>query len=109
MQHAMWIGREDDQQLGGVAGHLYVEFDGAAVDNDQLRRAATKLAERHPMLRVQFLPDGTQRIGEAPQPFPVDLVDLRAADEAEVHARLADIRRAKSHQQLEHGGFSNSR
>ncbi|WP_231996922.1 phosphopantetheine-binding protein, partial [Mycobacterium scrofulaceum] len=27
MQHAMWIGREDNQQLGGVAGHLYVEFD----------------------------------------------------------------------------------
>ncbi|SCX02838.1 mycobactin phenyloxazoline synthetase [Mycolicibacterium fluoranthenivorans] len=105
MQHAMWIGREDDQQLGGVAGHLYVEFDGAAVDHDQLRGAATKLAERHPMLRVHFLPDGTQRIGEVPQPFPVELVDLRAADEAEVRARLADIRRAKSHQQLEHGVF----
>jgi mycobactin phenyloxazoline synthetase len=26
MQHAMWVGREGDQQLGGVAGHLYVEF-----------------------------------------------------------------------------------
>jgi mycobactin phenyloxazoline synthetase len=103
MQHAMWVGREGDQQLGGVAGHLYVEFDGGAVDHDRLSRAATKLAERHPMLRVEFLPDGTQRIGEVPQPFPVQLVDLREA--GDIEARLAQIRRTKSHQQLENAVF----
>lgn len=103
MQHAMWIGREGDQQLGGVAGHLYVEFDGDTVDYDRLSRAATKLAERHPMLRVEFLPDGTQRIGAVPQPFPLQLVDLR--ESGDVEAALAQIRRAKSHQQLEHGVF----
>ncbi|MDX1873729.1 amino acid adenylation domain-containing protein [Mycolicibacterium sp. 120266] len=101
MQHAMWIGRESDQQLGGVAGHLYVEFDGDAIDYDRLSAAATQLAERHPMLRVEFLPDGTQRIGPVPQPFPVQLVDLRHSDDVE--ARLAQLRRVKSHQQLEHG------
>ncbi|MHA3020801.1 non-ribosomal peptide synthetase [Mycobacterium sp. BMJ-28] len=105
MQHAMWIGRESDQQLGGVAGHLYVEFDGQAVDHDTLSRAAGELAERHPMLRVEFLPDGTQRIGEAGQPFPVALEDLRSWDEADTEVRLAAIRRAKSHQQLERGVF----
>lgn len=47
MQHAMWVGRHDHQQLGGVAGHLYVEFDGARVDPDRLRAAATRLALRH--------------------------------------------------------------
>ena len=41
MQHAMWVGRESEQQLGGVAGHLYVEFDGDAVALDPLSRAAT--------------------------------------------------------------------
>ncbi|MDR3659636.1 MAG: phosphopantetheine-binding protein, partial [Mycobacterium sp.] len=41
MQHAMWVGREDDQQLGGVAGHLYVEFDGHGLDPRQLTAAAT--------------------------------------------------------------------
>ena len=105
MQHAMWIGREGDQQLGGVAGHLYVEFDGQAVDYDTLRRAATALAERHPMLRVEFLADGTQRIGEAPQPFPIALVDLSESTDTEADAALADIRRAKSHQQLDNGVF----
>ena len=62
MQHAMWIGREAGQQFGGVAGHLYVEFDGGSTDPDRLRSAATRLALRHPMLRVRFLTDGTQRI-----------------------------------------------
>ncbi len=32
MQHAYWIGRSDEQELGGVAAHLYVEFDGGAID-----------------------------------------------------------------------------
>jgi mycobactin phenyloxazoline synthetase len=104
MQHAMWVGREGDQQLGGVAGHLYVEFDGDAVELNVLRRAATALADRHPMLRVEFLPDGTQRIG-APQPFPVGLEDLRDLSADEVVARLAAIRRTKSHQQLVNGVF----
>lgn len=101
MQHAMWVGREEDQQLGGVAGHLYVEFDGTGVDPERLRRAATALAERHPMLRVEFLPDGTQRIGAPANEFPVTVEDLRAATPDEVARRLSEIQRAKSHQQLQ--------
>ena len=89
MQHAMWIGRHGDQQLGGVAGHLYVEFDGAAVDPQRIRQAAAQLAARHPMLRVEFLPDGTQRIGTQPDPLPVAVVDLRGVDDAAVEHRLA--------------------
>ncbi|MBB3600504.1 mycobactin phenyloxazoline synthetase [Mycolicibacterium sp. BK556] len=100
MQHAMWIGRHADQQLGGVAGHLYVEFDGSVTDPDRFRRAATQLAARHPMLRVQFLPDGTQRIGPAPDPFPVAVTDLRGADDVAVGQHLAAVRTAKSRQQL---------
>ncbi len=100
MQHAMWVGREGDQQLGGVAGHLYVEFDGEGIDPDRLQRAAMALAERHPMLRVQFLPDGTQRIAEPARQYPVTIEDLRAAAPEQVGERLAAIRRTKSHQQL---------
>jgi mycobactin phenyloxazoline synthetase len=100
MQHAMWIGRQADQQLGGVAGHLYVEFDGASVAPDRIRQAAADLAARHPMLRVQFLPDGTQRIGSAQDPLPVVVTDLRGADDATVGRQLATLRTAKSRQQL---------
>ncbi|BBX15851.1 non-ribosomal peptide synthetase [Mycolicibacterium duvalii] len=100
IQHAMWIGRNDDQQLGGVAAHLYVEFDGAGVDPDRLRAAAAKLAARHPMLRVDILPDGTQRIGD--RGLPVTVYDLRDLDDAAAQRRLEEIRDTKSHQMM-HG------
>ncbi|HXO81164.1 MAG TPA: condensation domain-containing protein, partial [Mycobacterium sp.] len=101
MQHAMWVGRHDSQPLGGVAGHLYVEFDGGAIDPERLRDAATKLAARHPMLRVTFLSDGTQQIGHGPASFPVTIHDFRDLDSEVVAERLAGIREAKSHQQLD--------
>ncbi|CQD11695.1 MbtB protein [Mycobacterium europaeum] len=107
MQHAMWVGRQDGQRLGGVAGHLYVEFDGGAIDPERLRVAATALARRHPMLRVQFLPDGTQRIpaAGAGDDFPVTVEDLRHLGGDRVDQRLAAIRDAKSHQQLDGAVF----
>lgn len=100
MQHAMWVGREDDQQLGGVAGHLYVEFDGDGVDPQRLTAAATALAARHPMLRVQFLPDGTQRIAPLAGDFPVTVVDLRDLPADQLADQLARTQRSKAHQQL---------
>ena len=106
MQHAMWVGRQDNQQFGGVAGHLYVEFDGGPTDPDRLRAAATRLALRHSMLRVRFLPDGTQRIAcEAEcKDFPVTVQDLRGDGDL-VDQRLAAVRDAKSHQQLDGAVF----
>ncbi|MDT5116098.1 MAG: mycobactin phenyloxazoline synthetase [Mycobacterium sp.] len=107
MQHAMWVGRHDNQQFGGVAGHLYVEFDGGPTDPDRLRAAATRLSLRHPMLRVRFLPDGTQRIAPADEcaDFPVAVEDLRQLDASRVAARLDAIRETKSHQQLDGAVF----
>ncbi|SPM41825.1 Non-ribosomal peptide synthetase component F, partial [Mycobacterium numidiamassiliense] len=107
MQHAMWIGREPGQQFGGVAGHLYVEFDGGSTDPDRLRAAATRLARRHPMLRVRFLPDGTQRIASPDEcgDFVVTVEDLRHLDADLVEQRLAATRDAKSHQQLDGAVF----
>ncbi|WP_445159576.1 non-ribosomal peptide synthetase [Mycobacterium sp. Dal123C01] len=107
MQHAMWVGRHDNQQFGGVAGHLYVEFDGGPTDPDRLRAAATRLSLRHPMLRVRFLPDGTQRIAPADEcaDFPVAVEDLRELDADRVTARLDAIREIKSHQQLDGAVF----
>lgn len=98
IQHAFWVGRNQDQQLGGVGAHLYVEFDGAGVDPQRLRAAAEKLAARHPMLRVEILPDGTQRIGD--RPLPVTVYELQDLDEAAAQAQLELIRESKSHQML---------
>ncbi|MEB3067717.1 non-ribosomal peptide synthetase [[Mycobacterium] vasticus] len=104
MQHAMWVGRDDDVALGGVAGHLYVEFDGPGLDPDRLSAAADALAARHPMLRVEFLPDGTQQI-RPEAGLPVAVQDLRGLDAAAVSERLAQTREAKSHQQLDDAVF----
>jgi mycobactin phenyloxazoline synthetase len=98
IQHAMWVGRNDEQVLGGVAGHLYVEFDGAGVDPGRLQDAASRLARRHPMLRVEILPDGTQRISD--RDLPVTVYDLRELAVEAAEARLEEIRDAKSHQLL---------
>ncbi|WP_448504853.1 non-ribosomal peptide synthetase [Mycolicibacterium thermoresistibile] len=99
IQHALWVGRNEEQQLGGVAAHLYVEFDGAGVDPDRLQRAASALAQRHPMLRVEILPDGTQRISD--RDLPVKLIDLRELSVTAAEQRLEQIRDAKSHQLLD--------
>jgi mycobactin phenyloxazoline synthetase len=66
MQHAYWIGRSDEQELGGVAAHLYVEFDGGEIDPVRLERAVSGLLAAHPMLRTRFLADGTQQTMPAP-------------------------------------------
>ncbi|MGA9492797.1 MAG: amino acid adenylation domain-containing protein [Mycobacterium sp.] len=103
MQHAMWVGRHDSQPLGGVAGHLYVEFEGGAIDPERLQQAAIELARRHPMLRVRFLSDGNQQIDSVQgQPnFPVTVHDFREIAESAVEERLADLRETKSRQQLD--------
>lgn len=99
IQHALWVGRNTDQELGGVAAHLYVEFDGAGVDPDRLRVAAEALSGRHPMLRVQILPDGTQRITD--RVLVPEITDLRHLDPAAAAEQLEIIRDAKSHQILD--------
>ncbi|MGB3485734.1 MAG: amino acid adenylation domain-containing protein [Mycobacterium sp.] len=99
IQHALWVGRNTEQELGGVAAHLYVEFDGHGVDPSRLRTAAAALSARHPMLRVQILPDGTQRISD--RVLEPKITDLRHLDEAAAGAQLELIRDRKSHQILE--------
>ncbi len=107
MQHAMWVGRHDNQPLGGVAGHLYVEFDGGPIDPERLRAAATAAgaapsdaagavsARRHPAhrsgQRMRRLSGHRRRTFAG---LDADVVDQR----------LAAIRDAKSHQQLDGAG-----
>ncbi|MFE7421778.1 amino acid adenylation domain-containing protein [Rhodococcus sp. NPDC057529] len=98
MQHAYWVGRADGQELGGVAAHLYVEFDGPDLDPVALAGAVDALVAQHPMLRAQFLPDGTQRILAAPGRPVFTVVDLR--DRGDTSARLGELRDTKTHQRL---------
>lgn len=100
MQHAYWIGRADEQELGGVAPHLYVEFDGSGMDPDRLEHAVAALVAAHPMLRSRFLADGTQQIMPTPGRPVFDVVDLRGRDADAAAAVLAELRDRKTHQRL---------
>ncbi|WP_255686192.1 AMP-binding protein, partial [Micromonospora okii] len=104
MQYAYWIGRRDDQVLGGVGCHFYVEFDGdedTPVDPDRLDAAVRALLRRHDLLRARFLDDGTQQIlPESPWPgLTVD--DLRDAAAADVERHLAERRETLAHRVLD--------
>ncbi|ONM50498.1 non-ribosomal peptide synthetase [Nocardia donostiensis] len=100
MQHAYWIGRSDEQELGGVAAHLYVEFDGGSIDPDRLERAVEQLVAAHPMLRTRFLSDGTQQTMHAPGRPVFTVVDLREHSAAAADAALEELRERKTHQRL---------
>ncbi|MFE3758263.1 amino acid adenylation domain-containing protein [Nocardia tengchongensis] len=98
MQHAYWVGRSGGQELGAVAAHLYVEFDGAGVDPERLGTAVAALARRHPMLRTRFLPDGTQQTLERPGREVWSITDLRDADAESAERALEELRDKRTHQ-----------
>lgn len=100
MQHAYWIGRGDGQELGGVAAHLYLEFDGGPVDPVRLEQAISDLVTAHPMLRTRFLPDGTQQTLSVPGRPVFASVDLRGQSPDVVEPTLAELRDRKTHQRL---------
>jgi len=100
MQHAYWVGRDGGQSLGGVAAHLYAEFDGGGIDARRFESAVRDLVGRHPMLRASITDDGTQVIKpNAPQAFT--MVDLRNAGVDEAATRLEELRDSKSHQLMD--------
>ncbi|MFD5749853.1 amino acid adenylation domain-containing protein [Streptomyces sp. NPDC127033] len=100
MQHGYWIGRADGQALGGVAAHLYAEFDGHGVEPGRLERAVAELVNRHAMLRSQFLDDGTQRVLGRPGVPVWSLTDLREVAAPDLEGRLDEIRERKTHQRM---------
>lgn len=105
MQHAYWIGRKTGQWLGGVAAHLYTEFDGVGVDPNRLRIAIERLVARHDMLRARFTTEGRQRIEATSGWRGLTVHDLRDLAPQQSTEQLKSIRNALSHQMLdiEHG------
>jgi mycobactin phenyloxazoline synthetase len=100
MQHAYWIGRDDPHRLGGVAAHLYTEFDGPQADPERLTAAVLGLAARHDMLRVRLTDNGEQVVGDTPSWSGLTVHDLRDAAPGHAAAELERIRQRLSHQKL---------
>ncbi|GAA1943631.1 non-ribosomal peptide synthetase [Kitasatospora viridis] len=100
MQHAYWVGRSAEQQLGGVASHFYNEFDGASLGPERLAAALHALVARHGMLRARILDDGRQRIEPTGGPR-LRVHDLRGHTAETARCELDELRRQLSHRQLD--------
>ena len=95
VQHAYWIGRNQELELGGVTAHLYLELDGEHLDVDRLQRCCHRLIERHDMLRAVVAADGRQRVLATVPAYRIERRDLRG-DPAPEHT-LTAVRAALSH------------
>ncbi|WP_030228373.1 hybrid non-ribosomal peptide synthetase/type I polyketide synthase [Actinoalloteichus caeruleus] len=91
MQQAQWIGRLGSFDMGGVAPHLYLEFDSDTLDAARLQRAWQQVVRRHEMLRIVVLADGRQRILDNVPDYEFEELDLRGVDPEEARALLAEV------------------
>lgn len=101
MQAAYWVGRQSPAPLGGVAAHLYGEFDGAGIEPERLRDAVRRLCRLHPMLRLRVDAEGGQYLDPAAGPLPLDIEDMRQLPAKTLQARLLAKRQSWSHRQLD--------
>jgi mycobactin phenyloxazoline synthetase len=101
LQHAYWVGRSPAQRLGGVAAHLYTEFDGADVEPHRLATALERLVARHGMLRAIVTDNGRQRLAETSGWRGLTVHDLRELPDEERERRLEEVRDTNSHQLLD--------
>lgn len=100
VQSAYFIGRRDDQPLGGVGCHAYMEFDGQNIEPDKLETAWNTLQKYHPMLRAKFLENGMQDIMPSPYRDKIMVLDLRGLTKNKLTAELISIRESLSHRKL---------
>jgi pyochelin synthetase len=98
VQHAYWIGRSGQFELGGVSSHVYFEFECGDLDPDRLTMAFRKVVAIHDMLRAVVDVNGQQRILAAVPDYEIAVCDLRAADPGRREAELERVRSEMSHQ-----------
>ena len=97
VQHAYWLGRREEIELGGVSTHFYFEVDAQGLNLARFEAALQRLIERHDMLRAFIQADGQQRVLAEVPPYRVAVEDASADDEVQVQARLQATRQALSH------------
>lgn len=102
MQAACWFGRITESGfLGGVAAHLYVEFDGQSIDVQKLESALQRLYLEHAILRMRLSLDGIPDIAPSAPKTLLEVEDLRALSDQEQTQYLDRKREQWTHQQLD--------
>jgi len=101
MQAAYWAGRASSGPLGGVAAHLYAEFDSEELVPERLNCALAHLGSVHPMMRLAVDADGRQSIREGREMLALETEDLRTLSSISLHRHLAAKRRAWAERALD--------
>ncbi|MBX8827809.1 peptide synthetase, partial [Ochrobactrum sp. SFR4] len=101
MQAACFVGREPQTMLGGVASHLYTEFNGHGIDTGRLQQALERLAKLHPMIALCVTDDGQQTVADTPQHPVLEIDDLRGKSLPEQQDFLEKKRQVWTHQKLD--------
>jgi len=97
MQQAQWLGRSGAFSMGNVAAHVYLENEKEGIDLRRLEWAWRRMIERHDMLRAVFLPEGGQKILQAPPAYAICNLDLRHHTPEEAEKRALEVRAAMDH------------
>lgn len=101
VQYAYFVGREEDQVLGGVGCHAYLEIDGREIVTDRLTAAWNCLQMENPMLRAKFNRNGTQQIMEEPYSKEVKIFDYTSLPEEDADVKLLGMRKEMSHRKFD--------
>src|SRR5579863_6332886 len=98
VQHAYWVGRSAQIELGAVSTHIYFELECGAVDHARLTASFKKVLLLHDMLRAVTDANGRQRVLEAIPDYDIELLDLRGMDPERRDNELQRVRSEMSHQ-----------
>ncbi|MCF5706401.1 amino acid adenylation domain-containing protein [Pseudomonas syringae] len=101
IQQAYWFGRESTVTLGGVSAHGYEELRIPGLDVPRFEQALNRMIQRHDMLRVVFLSDGTQQVLEQVPTYQMPRSDLRGLPADAALKALQATRERQSHQVLD--------
>lgn len=100
VQHAYWMGRHADVELGGFSAHFYLELERAGLDLQRLEAGLDRVVARHDMLRAVVGDDGLQRVLPEVPPCRIPLVDGADWDEPAQQAAIEALRQRLSHNRL---------
>lgn len=95
VQYSYWVGRHENQEMGGVGCHAYMELAcGKDIDVDRLNEAYKKLQLHHPMLHTRFTPEGKQEEIKGYVSRDIEIVEVKGEDE------FIKLRNKLSHRKL---------
>ncbi|EGU56847.1 Non-ribosomal peptide synthetase protein, partial [Vibrio nigripulchritudo ATCC 27043] len=101
IQAAYLVGRQSGQSMGGVAAHIYAEFDGENINEERLAFAVTRLYAGHPMLRMKITPEGQQTISPLSSIHKLVVDNVEHLNSEDTESFLLNKRATKTDQKLD--------